>query len=369
MLDIAEMSRRYQQLSSEPRAGVSMARLLDAAKLLQIARQPELRLELLRQVCGVVLEGRDLKRDSWNDLVDRTTALGFGEVVPDAAGGEFSIDRAYLEQCVTYQPSRQDLMKLASVLNKYGSPDGRDLFHLGMYFYERKDIEGMEASFGLAVARRNSDVSPMAAYLLGLGQWLDAFGDKPNAQRAKAARGNLSYAFQSGDREAVRGSAMAYARLLLQDGDLVAAITPLEKAAENPELKEQAYLLLCRVLGPGLHRLDDAKDAMANALSAAAERRAGKAAPATSADTDDWFLAAVGLNAEGAQAEAAFGFEEASNLGGEKAGVAALNAGTLYYYLGKPERSKAMLLRAHSQNVPDAAQQFKSFFGVDIGPT
>jgi tetratricopeptide (TPR) repeat protein len=369
MPDIAEMSRRYHQLASERRAGVSMARLLDAAKLLLVARQPELRVEVLRQVCGVVLGGRDLKRDSWNDLVERTTALGFGEVVPDAAGGEFSTYRPYLEQCVTYLPSRQDLIKLASVLNKYGSPDGGDLFHLGMYFYERHDIEGMEASFGLAVARGNADVSPMAAYLLGLGQWVDSLNGKPNAQRAKAARANLGYAFQSGDRGAVRGSAMPYARLLLQEGDLQAAIGPLEKAAENLDHREQACLLLCRVLGPGLHRLDDAKDAMTNALSAAGKRRAGKVASSTSVSTDDWFIAAVGMNAEGARAEAAAGFEEAAGLGGDKAGVAAFHAGTLYYYLGDPERSKAMLIRAHSQNVPDAAERLKSFFGVDVGPT
>jgi hypothetical protein len=103
VLDLEDMKRRYKDLRDDSRGEVSMSRLLDSAKLLYEARQPNLRAEILRAVAEEIRGAGRMSSETWDELVRRTQVEGFARF--DDAGNLLTC-RPYLEQCVLYKPSK-----------------------------------------------------------------------------------------------------------------------------------------------------------------------------------------------------------------------------------------------------------------------
>lgn len=164
LLELEAMRHRYERLRAELVVGVSMARLLDAAKILHEARQPRLEVRLLRMVAEQVLDSQRLSDDVWEALRRRTAETGFGRF--DEAE-TFQTYRPYLEQCVSFRPVLRHLTTLLDVLSS--ADETTALFYLGVNFersgnedlaitaYRRSLHDGGPASFinlGNLLARR-----------------------------------------------------------------------------------------------------------------------------------------------------------------------------------------------------------------------
>ncbi len=92
VLDLIDMSKRYASLRRELPGGVAMHRLLDAAKLLHVTRQPRFPAALLAGVAAH-LHGGPLSRDAWETMQRRTAEEGFGRI---GEVNEFQTYRPYL---------------------------------------------------------------------------------------------------------------------------------------------------------------------------------------------------------------------------------------------------------------------------------
>jgi len=140
-LDLTDMRKRYESLRGEFVTGVSMARLLDAAKLVYEAGQPRLQLPLIRTVAERVRGDSAIAPEVWETVLRRTREEGFGQV--DPASGDFQIYRPYLEECVTYAPPPGDLDALTPCLTAAKDFDG--LARLGqMLFMRYHDLPAAE---------------------------------------------------------------------------------------------------------------------------------------------------------------------------------------------------------------------------------
>jgi TPR repeat protein len=133
-LDLAQMAARYARLRDEPpRGGVSMNRLLDSAKLVYEASQPHLRIAILRKVAEQIRGEGPMSAEAWDALKRRTSEEGFGAF--DSSSAEFRTYQPYLEKCVEYDPSPEDIASLGPVL--IDAKDGDGLTHLGQALYMR----------------------------------------------------------------------------------------------------------------------------------------------------------------------------------------------------------------------------------------
>lgn len=132
LLDLADMRRRYEVLRGEHRGGVSMARLLDSAKLLHRARLPALPYPLVRSVAERVRGVGPVDQEIWDALVRRTREEGFAELDEETRSIRFYAP--YLERCVLYEPSREDLEGIAPLVVEAGDVVG--LFFLGGFYGE-----------------------------------------------------------------------------------------------------------------------------------------------------------------------------------------------------------------------------------------
>lgn len=127
LLDLTAMRERYERLQREALGAVLMSRLLDAAKLLHVARQPHLHDRQLRSVAERIRGDTPLSAETWEAVRRRTMQEGFGQFDRD---GELLIYRPYLEQCVTYEPGNDDLGALLAQFVEDG--DGEELFYLAV---------------------------------------------------------------------------------------------------------------------------------------------------------------------------------------------------------------------------------------------
>jgi len=130
-LDLGAMRQRYLVLLGQTRrdrAGdVSMSRLLDAAKILDRSRQPRFPTALIRAVAEQIRGGGEaIGSETWDELRRRTEAEAFGSF---DATGEFRTYRPYLERCVAYEPTREDVEHLLPILRQGG--DYESLYYLG----------------------------------------------------------------------------------------------------------------------------------------------------------------------------------------------------------------------------------------------
>lgn len=133
LLDLADMKRRYERLRDERlrderHGSASMARALDAAKLLYVANQPRLRLSLMRRVAETIRGDGRMSQEAWETLCRRTEEEAFGFF--DVASDQFRTYLPYLEECIGYSPSEESLEQLVPVLSEAGDYDG--LLYLGM---------------------------------------------------------------------------------------------------------------------------------------------------------------------------------------------------------------------------------------------
>lgn len=115
LLNLGGMGSRYESLRREYIGGISASRLLDSAKLLHAGGQTNLSAQKLRSVAETLRGEAVLATETWEALQRRTQEEGFGGF---DAGGGFQIYRPYLEQCVTYEPSREELGALMPFLER-----------------------------------------------------------------------------------------------------------------------------------------------------------------------------------------------------------------------------------------------------------
>lgn len=132
-LDLSEMLARYRRLRDEFRGEVSMARLLDSAKLLYEASQPQLSAPVVRATAERIRGERPLANEVWEVLQRRTREEGFGQI--DTSSGHFQIYKPYLEECIDYQPSLDEFDHLINVLKDASDFEG--LEHLGQALFMR----------------------------------------------------------------------------------------------------------------------------------------------------------------------------------------------------------------------------------------
>lgn len=121
LLDLGDMGRRYEALRSEYVGGTPGSRLLDAAKLLHKGSQARLPDLTLRAVAEQVRGDGPMSDDVWESLRRNTQREGFGRFDGD---GNFQIYRPYLEQCVPYDPSEEDMDRLGTLLAEKGDVAG-----------------------------------------------------------------------------------------------------------------------------------------------------------------------------------------------------------------------------------------------------
>jgi conflict system STAND superfamily ATPase/trypsin-like peptidase len=132
-VDLEYMRERYERLRDEQRGEVSMSRLLDSAKLLYTAQQPSLRSTLLKAIAEQIRgEGR-LGAEIWERLCNRTREEGFGYF--DSTNDVFQTYRPYLEECVMYEPSTEEVEALLPILINAEDYDG--LLYLGSTLREK----------------------------------------------------------------------------------------------------------------------------------------------------------------------------------------------------------------------------------------
>jgi len=147
-LGLDQMRNRYRKLRTEDRGGVSMSRLLDSAKLLSEARQPNLFGTVLRTVAEEIRGATPLSPDVWEALQRRTQEEGFGRFDDD---GRFQIYRPYIERCVLYRPSEEDLERLLPILAREDDDEG--LFFLGTIYAEKGRYQQALVAYETAVGR------------------------------------------------------------------------------------------------------------------------------------------------------------------------------------------------------------------------
>lgn len=113
ILNLDDMGRRYEALREENLGGVPMSRLLDAAKLLRKGGQESLTDRALRAVSERIRGDGRISADGWEALHRRSQEEGFGHLDAD---GVFQVYSPYLEQCVSFEPSAEDVDGLLPVL-------------------------------------------------------------------------------------------------------------------------------------------------------------------------------------------------------------------------------------------------------------
>jgi hypothetical protein len=142
LLDMKDMRRRYNELRKDRLGEESMSRLLDSAKLLYEAQQPSLRAEILRAVAESIRGTGRISPETRDELVRRTQEEGFARF-DDA--GNLLIYPPYLEQCVSYKPSKEEILDLQPILSRERDLSG--LFYLGVFWVDLKDYEMPLACF------------------------------------------------------------------------------------------------------------------------------------------------------------------------------------------------------------------------------
>lgn len=134
VLDLKDMRRRYNDLRRERFGEVSMSRLLDSAKLLHEVRQPSFHAPTLRAVAEEIRGNGRMSPETWDALVQRTQEEGFASFDD---GGNLLTYRPYLEQCVSYKPSSEEIVDLQPILSR--ERDSNGLLYLGVFWGEAEN--------------------------------------------------------------------------------------------------------------------------------------------------------------------------------------------------------------------------------------
>ncbi|MGI8858232.1 MAG: tetratricopeptide repeat protein [Thermomicrobiales bacterium] len=217
-LDITAMRQRYERLRDDLQGDTAMSRLLDAAKLLYVARQPQLRESVLRAVSEQIIgDGRFLGRDVWDRLKRLTDEEAFGEFLDEGNVRVLRTYRPYLEVCVAYQPTMPELRALTPVLQE--ERDGEGLFYLGVALNEHGQTD--EA---MSVWRSSMDIGDgRAASNIGVLLMRQGLADEAvEAWRAGLALGYDRAAFNLGvlfDQQGKTDEAMEAFRTGMMTGD------------------------------------------------------------------------------------------------------------------------------------------------------
>lgn len=340
LLDLTAMRERYERLQREALGAVLMSRLLDAAKLLHVARQPHLHDRQLRSVAERIRGDAPLSAETWEAVRRRTTQEGFGQFDRD---GELLIYRPYLEQCVTYEPGNDDLGALLAQLVEDG--DGEGLFYLAVAANQRDPALAMRAFEASAALQFMPAYNNLGALLSRLpGREAEA----EEALRVAADNGEATGWFNLGlllagqpgrerEAEAAFRTAMAggVVAAYLNLGTLLSQQAGRDREAEEAfrtamaggEAKALSNLGLLLADQPG--REEEAEDALR--------------AAAREGDVDAWFhLGLLLANQAGRESEA----EEALKVAAAGGNVAALrNLGLLLADLPGREREAEEALR------------------------
>jgi len=113
-LNLDAMKERYDRLRNKYLGEVSISRLLDSAKLLYSANQPHIQIKTLRIVAEKIRGSGPLSNELWETLQRLTQMEGFGQI--DSATGEFLTYRPYIEECIDYTPSLEEIEALITNL-------------------------------------------------------------------------------------------------------------------------------------------------------------------------------------------------------------------------------------------------------------
>jgi hypothetical protein len=114
-LDLREMKERYQRLREEPLGEVGASLLLDSLKILAAAEQAQLSESHARAVAEQIRRNGRLADETWERLCRRTREEGFGAF---NTAREFQTYRPYLELCVEYIPTTNDLNRLETLFRE-----------------------------------------------------------------------------------------------------------------------------------------------------------------------------------------------------------------------------------------------------------
>lgn len=177
LLDLQDMRRRYRTLRDDERGSVSMSRLLDSAKLLDRSGQPAFRKDVLRAVAEEIRGSGCIGAEVWDSLVRNTQNAGFGQF--DGAGN-FQTYRPYLEQCVSYDPSKEEIRQLQEIFYRESDPNG--LFYLGVHYMDSEPSEPKQSIACLEQALKLKSDDPAAWHNKGVA--LHAVGQHEDALEA-----------------------------------------------------------------------------------------------------------------------------------------------------------------------------------------
>jgi len=159
-LNLDAMKERYDRLRNKYLGEVSMSRLLDSAKLLYSANQPRIQMKTLRMVAEKIRGSGLLSNELWETLQRHTQMEGFGQI--DSTTGEFLTYRPYIEECIEYTPSLEELEALISNL-----ADLRD--YIGLCYLSETLLMKYESSRTEEAARISIKGGEKSAYsVLGL---------------------------------------------------------------------------------------------------------------------------------------------------------------------------------------------------------
>jgi tetratricopeptide (TPR) repeat protein len=162
VLNLGEMRHRYELLRKENLGDIRGTRLLDSIKLLREGHCPFS--EKYARMVAEKIRGEDrFSQETWDELKRVTAEAGFGAF---DESGWFTTYKPYIDECVQYEPSNDDLSKLGPILAEIGDVDS--LTSLGFWLLERGSEAG--ADICLQAAKLGSQ-SAIKIILLFIGRF------------------------------------------------------------------------------------------------------------------------------------------------------------------------------------------------------
>jgi len=226
-LNLDQMTKRYERLRDESTGGVSMARLLDAAKLVDASGKPRLSLSLLRDVAERVRgDGSSISHEIWEKMLRRTKEEGLGQIDEHR---DLRVYRSYLETCVAYQPSIHELEAMLPILE--GREDGEGLYCLAKSLFMGPLRPGRwSAPTGSPLAEQAARAAAAHGYATDVLGWILSGQDKTSLEAERIIRSDI---------------ADGYTNQYINLGDFIASQTGREAEAEaayRSAIQEGHYL-------------------------------------------------------------------------------------------------------------------------------
>lgn len=187
VLDLAAMKARYGTLRQAFVGDVAMSRLLDAAKLLDVCGQPQILLDDARFVAEHIRGSGPLPPELWEQLVRRTRDEGFGGF----NDGAFQTYRPYLEECVSYEPSRAEAEQLFQWYAGQGNHEG--VQYIGMPLHTKFDSPLAEHALRLGVAAGDAAAGEWLAVVLSHSEDREKQAEAERLIKQEIAAGSGQY--------------------------------------------------------------------------------------------------------------------------------------------------------------------------------